>query len=135
MRPSISVAIAGLVWFSTDASAQQNKEKYELQERCGRHAAEVFAREYSPVSNSEDGQMLINYENHYSARLNKCFFLEIAMSYEREEGKPGSKIMRLFDLTDNKEYAAFASGPTKVPHLHVWYEAKAVSPRVNGGNL
>jgi hypothetical protein len=69
----------------------------------------------APVSNNEDGQMLVNYENHYSARLNKCFFLEIAMSYEREEGKPGSKIMRLFDLNNNnnKEYRTFVSGPTE----------------------
>ena len=35
------------------------------------------------------------------------------MSYEREEGKPGSKIMRLFDLNDNKEYGTFVSGPTE----------------------
>jgi hypothetical protein len=34
MRLSISVAIAGLVCFSTCVSAQPNK--YELQERCGR---------------------------------------------------------------------------------------------------
>jgi len=56
---------------------------------------------------------LFNYENHYSARLKKCFFLEIAMSYEREEEKPGSKIMRLFDLNENKEYGTFVSGPTE----------------------
>jgi hypothetical protein len=67
----------------------------ELQERCGKRAAEVFAREYSPpVLDTDDEKTLFNYENHHSARLNKCFFLEIAMSYEREEGKPGSKIMR-----------------------------------------
>jgi hypothetical protein len=34
------------------------------------------------------GQTLFNYENHYSARLNKCFFLEIAVTYERKGGKP-----------------------------------------------
>jgi hypothetical protein len=50
----------------------------------------VFEREYGPVSDGKDGQTLFNYENHYSARLKKCFFLEIAMSYEHEEGKPAS---------------------------------------------
>jgi hypothetical protein len=111
MRLSISVAIAGLLCFSTYVSAQPNKE---LQERCGKRAAEVFAREYSPpVLDTDNEQTLFNYENHHSARLNKCFFLEIAMSYEREEGKPGSKIMRLFDLNDSKEYGTFASGPTE----------------------
>ena len=77
-------------------------------------AAEVFEREYSPpVSDDKDGQTLFNYEHHYSARLKKCFFLEIAMSYEREEGKPASKIMRLFDINENKEYGTFVSGPTE----------------------
>ena len=70
MRPSISVAIAGLLCFSAYVSAQTNKQLYELQERCGKRAAEVFKREYSPAH----GQMTFNYENHYSARLNKCFF-------------------------------------------------------------
>jgi len=71
MRASIIVAVAGLLWFSTYVSAQPNKELYELQERCGKRAAEVFKREYSPAH----GQMTFNYENHYSARLNKCFFI------------------------------------------------------------
>ena len=113
MRPSISVAIAGLLCFSAYVSAQPNKELYELQERCAKRAAEVFEREYGPVSNTQDGQTLFNYENHYSARLKKCFFLEIAMSYEREEGKPASKIMRLFDINENREYGTFVSGPTE----------------------
>jgi hypothetical protein len=115
MRPSISAAIAGLLCLSTYASAQQRKELYELQERCGKRAAEVFKREYSPpVLDTKDEQtLLFKYENHHSARLNKCFFLEIAMSYEREEGKPSSKIMRLFDLTDNKQHGTFVSGPTE----------------------
>jgi hypothetical protein len=115
MRPSISVAIAGLLCFSTYVSAQPNKELYELQERCGRQAAEVFKREYSPpVAKIEHGQMRFNYENHYSAQLSKCFFLEIANTYERIEGKPTiSKMMRLFDLNENKEYGTFVSGPTE----------------------
>jgi hypothetical protein len=71
MRPFISSAIAGLVCFSTYVSAQPNKQLYELQERCGKRAAEVFAREYNPaVAKTEHGQMMFNYENHYS--LSHC---------------------------------------------------------------
>jgi hypothetical protein len=59
-------------------------------------------------------QTLFNYENHYSARLNKCFFLEIAVS--NEKGNPtSSKIMRLFDVGDNKEYEAFAHRAASSP--------------------
>jgi hypothetical protein len=81
MRPSISVAIAGLVCFSsTYVSAQPNKQLSELQERCSRQAAEAFQREYGPGADRQDEQF--NYENHYCARLNKCFFLEIAVSHK-----------------------------------------------------
>jgi len=110
MRASISVAIVGLLCFSPYVSAQPNKELYELQERCGKRAAEVFRREYGTVPKTEYGiTMWFNYENHYSARLNKCFFLEIAVS--REKGKLDStKSMRLFDLNENKELANYDDG-------------------------
>jgi hypothetical protein len=113
VRPSINIAIAGLACFSTHLSAQPRKELYELRERCGRLAAEVFAREYSPpVLDTKDEQTLFNYENHHSARLNKCLFVEIAVSYDKGTST-SSKIMRLFDLNENKEHGTFVSGPTE----------------------
>jgi hypothetical protein len=105
MKASVSVPIAGLVWFSTNVGAQPNRELYELQERCSKRAAEVFKREYSHVSNSKHGR-LFSYESHYSARLNKCFFLEISVAYEKGQSS-GHKLMRLFDLDDTKEYGQY----------------------------
>jgi hypothetical protein len=112
MRASFSVAIAGLLWFSTYGAAQPNKKPYELQERCDKRAADLFEREYRPrVENTKDVQVRLNYEDHYSARLNKCFFLEISSSYDRKGGKiTSSKIMRLVELNDNKDYGVFVSG-------------------------
>ncbi len=52
---------------------------------------------------------MFNYESHYSARLNKCFFLEIAVSNEKANST-SSKIMSLFDLTKNNKYGTFVSG-------------------------
>ena len=46
----------------------------------------------------------MNYENHFSQRLNKCLFLEILVVVEK--GK-WSKQMRLFDLNENKEYGSY----------------------------
>ncbi len=43
------------------------KELYELQERCGQRAEQVFKDKYAVLSGSR------NYENHYNSRLNKCF--------------------------------------------------------------
>jgi hypothetical protein len=109
MRLSISVAIAGLLWFSAHVSAQTGKVLYELQERCGKRAEEVFKRDYSPSVPKSYGQITFNYENHYDARLNKCFFLEIAMPHDK--GKLiRSKDMRLFDLSENKEYGIYLDG-------------------------
>src|SRR5262249_49770026 len=110
MKASISVAIVGLAWFSTYVSAQPNKDLYELQERCGKRAAKVFEREYG---SGKDGQTLFTYDNHYSTGFKKCFFLENAISDEREQEKPGSKIMRLVDINENKQYGTFVSGPTE----------------------
>jgi hypothetical protein len=100
MKASIGIAIVGLVWSSTCGWAQPK-------ERCDKRAAELFNREYSLASNTKDE---FHYENHYSSRLNKCFFLEIVVSHEQETS---STIMRLFDLNVNKEYGVFVSGPTE----------------------
>ena len=112
MRASVGVAIAGLLWFNSYGAAQPNKKPYELQERCDKRAADLFEREYRPrVENTKDVQKRFNYEDHYSARLDKCFFLEISSSYDREGGKlTSSKIMRLVELNDNKDYGVFVSG-------------------------
>jgi len=44
------------------------KEDYELQERCGKWAEELFKREYG-VSNTKNGQAITGYRNHYSKVL------------------------------------------------------------------
>jgi len=79
-RTTVLVVAATLLLVGTAPYAQPTKEQYELQERCGKRAAEVFKREYRPGLKGEQ----LNYENHYSARLNKCFFLlEIGDAYEK----------------------------------------------------
>src|SRR5262249_1009559 len=137
MRPSISIAIAGLLWFSTYVYAQPNKQLYEQQERCGKRAAEVFKRKYSPpVAKIEHGQMTFRYENHYSSRLSKCFFLEIANAYERIENRPFPNVCDCSILATTRSteflWAAFV---TDVGQWHVPSRTKFVSPKVNGGNF
>jgi hypothetical protein len=97
-----TTVLAALLLVGTASHAQPNREQYELQERCGKRAAELFKREYSSGFKTRDTTTMFNYENHYSARLNKCFFLEIADLYEK--GKGSTKSLRLFDLNENKQY-------------------------------
>lgn len=60
---------------------EQNKVQYELQERCGKDAAELFSqqlRENQIASNPERTDINVNkfdYESHYSSKFNDCFAL------------------------------------------------------------
>src|SRR5258707_8316417 len=91
------------------AYGQSAAEQYVLQERCGKRAAATFEKDWgSSVTNTKTGQLIANYENHYSERLNKCFYLEVSTAYDKKDGKTTiSKMMRLFDVNENKEYATY----------------------------
>jgi hypothetical protein len=80
---------AAALW-ATVAQAQTAIESDNLQERCGKLAAEVFAKEWGTgVSNSEDGQTIADYRNHYNFRLKKCFYLELSATFPRSrDGQP-----------------------------------------------
>jgi len=80
------------------AQAQTEKEKYDLQTRCGKQAAEAFKKE----TNSQAA----NYEDHYNFRLNKCFYIEITNGYD-EHLKAPVKDMMLHDLNENRQIASY----------------------------
>jgi hypothetical protein len=85
----------------TGAQAQSLVDKYELSERCGKRAAEIFKKgqeETTGLTIAAD-----NYENHYNSHLNKCFYLEI---HETSE----TKSLTLFDLNDHKEIGSYVGG-------------------------
>jgi hypothetical protein len=109
MRTGLFIAAIPLFvgWFGSCA-AEPNKVEYELRERCGKRAAEVFKSEYTEVTNTKDGQTLWNYRNHYSATVNKCFFLEMSTIYATNANpKYIAQMYRLWDINDNKQYGSF----------------------------
>ena len=93
----VAIALMSLV-LATGAQAQPLIDKYELSERCGKRAEEVFAKGKEETT----GLILAadNYENHYNSHLNKCFYLEIHQTGE-------TKSLRLFDLNDHKEIGSY----------------------------
>ncbi len=106
MMDRVLVVAAALLLVGTATYAQPNKEQY-VQERCGKRAAEVFAKRWgSGVKNSVAGQTIASYENHYNSRLNKCIYLEIANTYEGD--LPSFMWMKLFDLNENGEIAVYS---------------------------
>ena len=96
---AILISAGSVVVWATVAQAQT--EKYDLQERCGKFAAEVFAKEWGTgFSTSANGQTITDYRNHYNFRLNKCFYLELSTI------EPLSS-SRLFDLYERTEIATY----------------------------
>jgi hypothetical protein len=91
------------------AQAQPNRDIYDLQDRCGRRAAEVFAKKYPPFETSEV-QHRYSYRNHYSQRLNKCFFLVTNIVWFKPgKGGVGKEVryLELFDLNENNRYGSY----------------------------
>jgi hypothetical protein len=97
----LAFALATIFVIPPEASAEPNKDQYELQERCGKRAEEAFKTE-------EQRNRNFTYQNHYSTRLNKCFVLKIVTSFDQKSDEEGiSTIMTLFDLNEHKEYGTF----------------------------
>jgi hypothetical protein len=116
-QSTVLVGLAILLFCGTGSAgyAAPNAVEYELQERCGKRVAEIWAKEYGATTVVRDASgHTWSYENHYSSTFNKCFFLEILATTEKEKI---SLLMRLFDINENKEYGSFYSmdqtaGPT-----------------------
>ena len=115
MMKRIGVLVS-LALLATGAQAQSLKEKYELTERCGKLAAERFAKDVSPEVDRE----AIKYENYYNSRLNKCFYIEITNNHER--GKGPLRVMRLYDLHENGEIAGYHKWEDDL--VYCWVQGK-----------
>jgi hypothetical protein len=88
------------------ANAANAKESYELQEKCGKRAEELFHSQYGKenIINSKDGQAIVSYENHYNEKLNRCFSL-ISYSFfpNKTSTQKPSRQISLSSINENKE--------------------------------
>jgi hypothetical protein len=100
------------------AAAASSGDTYDLKEKCARFAGEVFRREWQTGGSSArrtdgNGSAEATYRNHYNAKLNRCFYLEISTIYPKRS--PATLIQRqtLYDIHENKEYGSmfYDSGP------------------------
>jgi hypothetical protein len=105
MRSALTALLLIVVAASTTRS-EPDTALYQLQERCGKSAAQLFAKEYDGGKGMKN--TLLSYQAHYSPRLNKCFFLERSWSFEAEKNA-SIQSLQLFDLHENKEYGSFWS--------------------------
>src|SRR5215510_11890481 len=94
------VLIIVLLWGPIIGHAQPNEDP---QERCRKQAEEQFQRITKPVQETDGYTLSFDFENHYSLRLNKCFYLLTHRIFRTDSKSPdqGGKLMWLFDLNDN----------------------------------
>jgi hypothetical protein len=100
---------------SGSASALSIPEEYELQERCGRRAEEIFRKDWGKGM-SQNGSAIFegNYNNHYNKKLNKCFYLIWSTAVTRKgKDQTTTRSAVLYDLNRNKEYGAFSQLDTE----------------------
>jgi hypothetical protein len=113
-RASLTFALVAMSFAAAEAFAEPNKEQYDLQERCGKRAEQVFKSDNpgqssgSLVTNTEDGSTITTYQNHYSAALNKCFYLIITTGiHSKENPQYTTTFVTIINLNENKEYGSF----------------------------
>jgi hypothetical protein len=103
MRLVIALAIT-VVMFAEATTAEPNAVLYQLQERCGKFADETFRKGFG--NGIGDHGQRHNYQAHYNARLNKCFFLVISIYTDTEPLKM-TYVYTILDLLENREYGNF----------------------------
>jgi hypothetical protein len=71
--------------------------------------ADFFKREFGGehIVKGEKGTTIQDYENHYSPRLNKCFYLQTSNYFSKENN---FKVLQLYELNEHKQYGSFSSG-------------------------
>ncbi len=108
------VLIAALL-LSAVASAPQtsfaagDREKYDLQERCGKRAREQFQKDFGDGRQITNwGEIDYSYESNYNERSNKCVMVYTKL-YVHDDAHRGKTTVEkdLFDANTNKQYGHF----------------------------
>ncbi|MBM4274767.1 MAG: hypothetical protein FJ134_09970 [Deltaproteobacteria bacterium] len=106
-KVSILFFMFGLFLFNI-AYAASVKEEYELQERCKKSVDAWFQKEWDGKGIHEDKDLItmVDYQNHYNKKLNKCFVL-VTTTMDNKKSKNSTKHIVLFDINENKQYGDF----------------------------
>jgi alpha-mannosidase len=86
-------------------SAQSDRDRvadYDLQEKCAKDGRAWFNENWS----RDKSTLLLDYHNHYSKRLNKCF-IEVEYHYG-SGGSDWTSNITIYDIYENGEYAQFS---------------------------
>jgi hypothetical protein len=85
-----------------DVRRQSKVADYDLQSKCAREAKAWFGENWRP----DKGTLYLDYTDHYSRQLNKCFILvEYHFSYVTSYW---TNAMSLWDVQENSKFADFS---------------------------
>jgi hypothetical protein len=103
---------------------EPNKVEDELRERCSKRSEEIWREKFglNKISNKKGEHSISKYKNHYNAALGKCFYLTRSDIIGK---KKVTKIERLFEVDDKKEYGSFTGGNEDSFHICVLFVGKA----------
>jgi hypothetical protein len=91
------------------AKAAPDAVAYELQERCGKRASEVFHRKFSDQRKADT---LLDYQSNYSALYNKCYMMVITITFSssKVDGKMHQYDTRyMIDVNTNAGVGSFVT--------------------------
>lgn len=117
---SLLSGIAVAVFISTlslplKVHAASLKEKYELQELCGKQA-ETNYRGFVLALSMQNKNATATYTDHYNQKLNKCFVFLTAYGGPK---KLNSMSLELDEVNENKTYGYFQSYENAPDHSEV----------------
>jgi hypothetical protein len=103
---TVAMGVLGLVVYSqqqqlTELRTGSQKASLELQDKCAKQARDVFRlKGWTDEQNA-------TFENHYNARMNKCFIAERSLSKSRSSDGTFFISRNLTDAFENKSYASY----------------------------
>lgn len=111
-RAAVLGAVLGLLSFN-QLLAAPSREEYELQERCGRRAAELFKRDWGKEGlQSGQGKEAVTarYRSYYHPQLNRCFVLYTVRTVGLgRTASRSSTLLHLYEANTNKDFGFFFS--------------------------
>jgi hypothetical protein len=91
---------------------QQGIASLDAQSKCAAAAKTYFKENWSNNSTNENTRLL-NYTNHYSSRLNKCFIrIEYNFIVGEQDGGPWTNTITLVDAFEGAKFGWFAENHT-----------------------
>ncbi len=108
---------------SADKEKRSLKEEYELQEKCGKRAEEVFKSENNDTNNIISS-IEVHYENHYNKKSNASYYLYIQLFNKREDlpSRSSSTLIKtLYDINEHKECAHITIWNYHEPNEYVYH--------------